>query len=341
VSIRDVFPVVEPAETGTARLAWARAVALLGVVALLAVTAYYPFDWDPPRTLRNDVTRTADGPLHFGERNAARSSRTPTWLYQARASGHVEIDLEVRPRDPQQHSPVSIMMLAQDYWHTDFAIGQEHADLRVWLRRAGSSENGDPAFVVPGVFKPHRWTRIELRVDDENLSIDVDGTPRLSARLATDSLRRWDAGRVALGDEVHGGGPWQGEIRRAEVSTPGSAIDYVLPDALAIPARFWYLPDHVMPFPPPTGAEWLSVLLHFLSFVPIGFLIVMAWRPPVRLLPATLVAAGIAVLLAAGKFLFHGRHTAAADVTVQLLGGLLGALLARRALRQGAPIARG
>jgi hypothetical protein len=67
----------------------------------------------------------------------------------------------------------------------------------------------------------------------------------------------------------------------------------------------------------------------------------MARRPSAHLLPATLVATGIALMLAAGKFLFHGRHTAAADVTVQLLGGLLGALLAWQALRRGAQDRRG
>jgi hypothetical protein len=312
-----------------ARLARGPAVMLLGLVALLAVTAYYPFDWDPPRTVRNEVTRTADGALRFGEQNAASTPGTPAWLDAARASERLEVDVQVRPV-AEDHGPASIMMLAADYWHTDFAIGQDHADLMVWLRRAGSNTNGDPAFVVPGVLHPHRWTTIKLGVDGEGLHIDVDATTRLSAPLPKGSLRLWRAGRIALGDEVHGGGPWQGEIRRAAVRTPGQAVDYVRPGALVIPARYRYLPDHVMPFPPPTAGEWLSVLWHLSSFVPVGLLVVVALRPPVRPLPATLVAGGIAVVLAAGKFGFHNRHTAVADVVVEFAGGLLGALLARR-----------
>lgn len=72
----------------------------------------------------------------------------------------------------------------------------------------------------------------------------------------------------------------------------------------------------------------MTLLLHFLSFIPVGLLIVCARRPPVRPVPATLLAAEFAVMLAAGKFLFDGRHAAAADVVVQTAGALLGALLA-------------
>jgi hypothetical protein len=38
----------------------------------------------------------------------------------------------------------------------------------------------------------------------------------------------------------------------------------------------------------------------------------------------------LAVLLAAGTFLFHGRHTTVAYIVVEAIGALLGALLASR-----------
>jgi hypothetical protein len=49
-----------------ARLAPIPAALLLVLVAVLAVVAYYPFDWDPPRMVRNQVTRGTDGTLRFG-----------------------------------------------------------------------------------------------------------------------------------------------------------------------------------------------------------------------------------------------------------------------------------
>ena len=82
---------------------------------------------------------------------------------------------------------------------------------------------------------------------------------------------------------------------------------------------------------PPRGVEaWLTAFLHMLSFIPVGFLIVFTRRPPVRPVPAALFAAALAVVLTAGKFLFYGRHAAAADIVAQPAGGLLGAALAWR-----------
>src|SRR6185437_7942671 len=110
--------------------------------------------------------------------------------------------------------------------------------------------------------------------------------------------------------------------------TSGHAVNYVRPGALSIPEHYLYFPDHVEPFLPTDHAEWGTLFLLLLSFIPVGFLIVWARRPPVRPIPATMLATALAVVLAAGKFLFHGRHMAVADIVMQVAGALLGALLA-------------
>jgi hypothetical protein len=303
--------------------------ALAGLMLLLVLTAYYPFRWDPPRVVHNEVTR-GGGALRFGEMNRARTQGTPDWLSDARRSGNLRIDLQIDPQPSQEQSPASIMMLARDFWHGDFAIGQDHSELLVWLRRPGSDANGNPPFAINGALHAARWNRIQVLVRDDRLRIDVNGGSRLTERLPPDSLSTWGAGQIALGDEVHGGGPWQGRIRQAEVHTPGVAVDYTRPGALSIPARYLYLPDHVAPFPPEGRGEWEALVLHGASFLAVGFLIASARRPPVRVVPATALAALFAVALGAGKLLFHGRHTEATDIVVQTLGALLGAFLARR-----------
>lgn len=311
--------------------------ALLGVGLVLIVIAYFPFQWDPPRMVSNDVTRIADGSLQFGEMNRARTTGTPDWLADARTSGIVEIDLEMKPEASQEKSPASIMMLAKNFWHTDFAIGQDHSALLVWLRRPGSDLNGGPAFTVGGALRPGRWNRVELRLHGDDFRIDVNGTRRLTQQFPPDSLRRWGAGQVALGGEVHGGVPWQGMIRQAEIRTKGHAVDYARPGALSIPARYLYFPDRVAPFQPLGRRALVTLVLHWLSFIPVGLLIVLARTPPVRPVPAALLAAGFAVALAAGKFLFDGRHAEATDLVAQTAGALLGAWLAWQwAHRRGA-----
>ena len=107
----------------------------------------------------------------------------------------------------------------------------------------------------------------------------------------------WGQGQIALGDEVHGGGPWQGKIRLAQVRTAGHVVDYVRPGALSIPKSYFYFPDHVLPFPPTGKQQWMDVLLDMVSFIPVGFLIVWARRPPVRPVLATVLAAVLAVVL--------------------------------------------
>ena len=203
------------------------------IVAILAFVAYFPFDWDPPHIARNDVTRTSEGNLRFGEQNYARSDGSPEWLGAVQKAGHLTINLEALPYFPQRHAPASIMMLAQDFWHTSFAIGQDDANLMLWLKRPGSTDNGDPPFTIPEVFRPNHWTRVQVEIAGMRLRVIVDGKVKLDERLSPGTLSSWHGGRVALGDEVHGGkGWWRNTPCRGDY---GTTVDYVRSDALCTP----------------------------------------------------------------------------------------------------------
>jgi len=94
--------------------------------------------------------------------NNARMAGSPAWLDAVRTSGIVQIRLEVPPQSlPEQ---ASIMMLASDFWHTDFAIAQDHSSLLVWLRRPGSDASGDPPFTVDKALQPRRWNSVDVVV---------------------------------------------------------------------------------------------------------------------------------------------------------------------------------
>lgn len=304
--------------------------ALAGMILVLIVIAYFPFHLDPPRMVRNQVARTAGGSLQFGEMNYARTPGTPAWLSSVRTSGMIEIRIDFNPQSPQQNSPASIMMLASDFWTTDFALEQDHSDLLIWLRRPGSDANGDPPFVVGGALQSRRWNSVDVTLQRDEIRIEVDGKSQLIHHLPAGFAKGWGPGVIALGDEVRGGRPWQGEIRRAQVRTSGYTVDYVTPGMLSIPRRFLYFPDHIEPFPPMGLDEWITLFLKLLFFIPIGFLIAWARRPVLRVSAATLLATALAAVLDAGKFLFHARHVAVADLVFQSAGALLGALLAWR-----------
>jgi hypothetical protein len=305
------------------------------VIALLIVGAYYPFTWDPPRTVHNQVTRTSGGVLRFGAMNDARTRGTPRWLPMARRSGTVEILLEADSAAPHQRA--SMMMLASDFWHMDFSIQQQGSDLYLWLRRPGSDPEGDPPFIVAGVVRPHHWISVDVLLSGDRLRIEVGGRPRLATRIPTGTPSAWGPAEIALGDAVHGGNPWQGEIRQAEVRAGGYAVNYVRPGALPVPESYFYSPDHIEPFPPPDLSQWLRAVVDLLTFIPAGFLIAWSRRPPIRPVPATLLSAALAVALAAGKFLFHQRHTSVANVVGQVIGAVLGGLVAWGLARTGRP----
>ena len=142
-----------------------------------------------------------------------------------------------------------MMIMASNEWDTDFAIVQDDSDLMVWLRRPGSNPDGDPPFVIRGVLQPQRWTSVDLILLRGDLRIDINGRTRLTEHLPADSLQTWGQGRISLGEEVLGGGPWQGQIRLARVHSPGYAVDYVRPGALSVPVSYLY-GDRIEPFRP-------------------------------------------------------------------------------------------
>ena len=172
-------------------------VALLAVVLLLIVISYYPFAWDPPRTVSNQVTRNADGSLQFGEMNNARTPGPPAWLEDVRTSGDVQIRLEFVPDTLQEHA--SIMMLAGNFFNTDFAIVQDHSDLLLYLRSPGSDANGDPPFAVDGLLRSQRWNSVDIKLQHDDIRIAVDGTTRLTEQVPADSARVWGQGRNCSG----------------------------------------------------------------------------------------------------------------------------------------------
>jgi hypothetical protein len=302
---------------------------LAGLMLVLIVIAYFPFAWSPPRTVRNQVTRNASGALVFGDMNRADTPGPPAWLADVRATGQIQVQLLAEPQSALGNA--SIIMLASNYWQGDFSVGQVNADLLVWLRRPGSDRDGNPAFSVPGVFRPGEWSMISASVAGGALRISVGGRTRLTARVPADFARTWGPGLVALGDEVHGGDPWAGQLRLASVRTPHYAVNYVQPGTLAIPPAYRYDPDRLEPWPPTDRWQWLTAGIDLLTFIPLGFVLVLARRRARNpVLAAAGLAAVLAVVLAAGKWLFAGRHTSVLNVAVQLAGAAIGACLAAR-----------
>lgn len=243
--------------------------------------------------------------------------------------------LVARPVFPEPYDPApAIMMLAGDRSQPDFCLGQQGSNLLLWLRRTGSSSDGNPPFVFANAFRPGHSTDVRVAVRDDVIRVAVDGATELDTALAPGSLRDWGRGLLVLGDELDGGRGWRGEISRATVTVGGRTTDYLRPGALRVPPRFAYRPDHMSSLLPTSTIQWFALVGHLFSFVPVGFLLVRCRRRSAswsrEVLVAAAIALGIAGALAAGKLLFEYRHLALADILVQLAGAAVGAYLAAR-----------
>jgi hypothetical protein len=301
------------------------------VTAALATLLYFPFRWDPPAVVRNGVVRTSTGALHFGTHNAARTPEPPAWVPAVVRTGQFDVSLEVNPSRTRNVGPVPVLILARSPNQTDLMVGQSGSGLKLWLRRSGSNANGDPALAVDAVFAPRHWVRIRVGISGSLLRVLVDGRPRLERNLSAGSLRTWDEkARISLGNELYGNGDWQGEIRKALVTTPAGAIDYVTPGAVTVPARYWTGVEHWQPSTPLRLQDVAVDLVHLVAFAALGAVVLLSARRP-RLPAVVFRAYGVAVVLLAGKLFFQDRHVALADFLTAAVGVTLGVTLARRA----------
>jgi hypothetical protein len=293
------------------------------------ILSFHPFELDPPGQRSNAVVRRADGSLEFAEPSYARTPGPPSFLDDAIRASALEIDLDVRAADADQSGPARIVTISRDYWRSNLTIGQEGARLVVRLRRPGSTSWGGPAFEIPGVFEPQRWRHVSVSIGDDRIEIRVDDRLELEAALPEGALTTWDPGyRLALGDEVVGGRPWRGEMRRARVSSAGDVVDLLGTPEIEIPPLLWHWPRRLtQPFRWRQG-EFAAGAWHLVAFLPIGFAVARLWRHRRPLRAAGAASFALSFVFLVGKIFLSGRHPYLYDLATQTGGGLLGGWLA-------------
>jgi hypothetical protein len=202
--------------------------------------------------------------------NEARTTGTPGWLSVARRAGTVGIRLEAEPALLRRGA--SMMMLASDSWHEDFAIVQAHAALSVWVLRPGADPEGWPPFTVrggSGRTGGPTWRCCCSTAVSASRSTAGRGWP---GTFPPAPCRRGARGRSRSATQCTGAG--RGRVRSGSPRcAPGNyAVNYVRPGTLSIPRGYWYLPDHIELFPPTQTGQWLLALVDLLTSIPAGFL---------------------------------------------------------------------
>jgi len=304
--------------------------ALLAIAVFANVfISFHPFQLDPPGRRSNPIVRGADGSLEFLGPSIARTSQPPSFLADAIRSSALEVELDLRAAQADQWGPARIFTISRDYWQSNLTIGQQGADLVVRLRRPGATSWGGPIFEVPRVFAERRWRDLLVSIGDDRIEIRVDGRLEAESALPAGALGTWDPDhRLALGDEVIGGRPWRGEMRRARVSVAGRVVDLLEASEIETPAQVWYWPRRLRRSQGWNRDEVLSGAWHLAGLVPFGFAVAGLWRRRSPLLAAGGASLGLSLILLGGKIFLSGRHPYFFDVVIQTCGGLLGGWLA-------------
>ena len=314
--------------------------------ALLMVSAYffagfYPFHLKTPTNSQreNGAVMSADRVLEFPAPGIAYTEKVPPWLKDAISTSCFEVSLEVRSAELKQYGPARIFTVSSDRSHRNLTVGQWGPDLSVRIRTPYTSINGTPTYLIENVFADPYWHRINVSIKPATIEIRVDGDILVNAAMPAHPLEDWDPDfRVALGNELSGDNPWVGDVKKAVVRVVESSFDYLAPAALRIPERFTLKDYHawnLTPFvdAPDIGAAVQDWVVNLLGFVPFGWLVVVLRWPRPGIVTTIVLSAGISTTIEVGQLLvFSGRYPSTQDIIMNVLGGALGAWLARRKL---------
>lgn len=317
---------------------------LLALVTLaLVIEAWLPFRPAVPVHARAAPEWLGPGAVRFDGRAMLESEGPMPWVEAARRSQQLGLVLELRSRVGGQTGPARVLTVSADHHRADLMVGQDGDDLVVRVRRPGSDASGHEPFRVAGLLDDREWHRVDVALADGRLVVVADGAVVVDQHVGDDPLAGWDPSyRVALGDDIAAERAWRGDLRRAEVTAAGQAVNLLEPGQLE-PATGLVVEERLAGVARlGNGDPGFVTVLRFLAFLPLGWLIHGRWRSWRR---TAAVAVGLPVVLLLGKVLVDGRHPLLGDVAISaagvLLGGALAAVVAAGRRPKPAPTAAG
>jgi VanZ family protein len=312
---------------------------MIGAALLYVAALLWPYDWAPPKRIANGATRLGGGSMEFMRPGIVRTEGPPVWLEEVIRSNRLELSLSLRSAFPEQAGPARILTISPNPHRRDLMLGQEGSDLVLRLRTSGTSSNGTingrPVALVANVFKGPDWVHIGVLIKPGELQIAVGDEIRVRETLSQAPLQDWDTSYpLALGNELSGNRPWLGSIRKAIVRTGDTTIDYTVPGALERPAAYWFVSNYpkLAPF---HDSSRFDVIVNALLYLPLGILFGFCWRGRGlrSAASATLLIAALSGSLEMLQLFISIRNPSIDDFVLNVLGGALGILLGRYALR--------
>jgi hypothetical protein len=314
----------------------------LALVILIVICVYWPAGFYPfsPLPERANAARfDSQGILNFPASGIALSSSTPGWMTETIIARKIRIDLEVRSTDEDQLG-ATIATLTAGSGERNITIGQHKRLLVVQWRTPGTDGPRTQSVYLGKVFAPDAWKRIHIELDDQQLSIDVDGEQALTRSVDVAPFDAWLSDvKVTLGNRIEFNRPWRGQIRRASIGPPGTQTNYTAPDTLEMPPKYTFVASdrtrHLVRFysfdtTPALLRDWI---INTVGFLPLGALIYALFALRLRVVMATLACLLISLSIELTQVFLPWRVPSAQDLLFNTLGGFVGASSAALWLR--------
>jgi len=303
-----------------------KSVVIAIVILMYLFIGYYPII-TPPMFNNGAILSTEEG-LQFPATGIAYTESAPDWLIEAINSLSFDISLDVQPKSLDQTGPAWILKISVN---NIIIVGQEGADLLVFLRSHDEIFNDTKKFVVRKVFDNLDRHILLISLKPGELAITVDGEKQLTAVLPDYAHNSRAHGYIlTLGNKITYDHPWLGVIREAIFHANGRKLDFLKPGALELSGteyqQFMFHRINLVPVYQQdySIAQFRDWAVNFFGFIPLGLLWMLLY-PGWSIRQITIICLGISFVIETTQILLPWRSPGITDLILNTLGGAAGA----------------
>ncbi|MEO1527408.1 MAG: DUF1592 domain-containing protein [Planctomycetota bacterium] len=176
----------------------------------------------------SQTIRQSGSGLQLSGGKLATSSPPQSLIAALKRTNELSIDVWLRSADLKQKGPARIITLSRDTSNRSFTLGQEVDRFDVRLRTTKTNSNGLPSLSTPKKTVRKEWTHLVFTRSAAGVSrLFVDGK-QVAQGKSPGTFANWNANdRLAIGDEISGGRPWRGGLRRVAIFNRALSPDQV------------------------------------------------------------------------------------------------------------------
>lgn len=259
-------------------------------------------------------------------------------------TGTMSLEVVLKTASLGQGGPARIISFSYDTMSRNFMLGQEGNGVSFRLRTSETDGYGMlPHLLVPGVLDDDRFQHLVVTYDGALERFFVDGQEHPTRIALGGDFSNWGRDHLlTVGDEVAGGRPWEGEVKRfqlfdralgadeVELLHEGGTVDgavYSFPEPHGMrPLRYRNLFVHSDPMFTPW--DCISNIIGFIPLAPLMFLAFPTlFKKRTALVVPVLAGLGVSLTFEAVQRGIVGRVPCLADLAYNVMGSVVGTLI--------------